>query len=66
VEARMSHSEAEKLFEERKKVATLSQIREIVFGTKDGLLVPLGVVSSMDEITSCHSALSIWYDSIPC
>jgi predicted membrane protein (TIGR00267 family) len=48
----MSHSEAEKLFEERKKVAKLSQIREIVFGTEDGLLVPLGVVSGVAGATT--------------
>ncbi len=48
----MSDSEAEKLFEERKKVARLSQIREIVFGTEDGLLVPLGVVSGVAGATT--------------
>ena len=47
VESKMSHSESEKLFEEREKVAKLSQIREVVFGTEDGLLVPLGVVSGV-------------------
>jgi hypothetical protein len=36
---------AERLLEEKKKVAKLSQIREAVFGTEEGLLVPLGVVS---------------------
>ena len=48
----MSDSEAEKLFEERKKVARLSQIRELVFGAEDGLLVPLGVVSGVAAATT--------------
>jgi VIT1/CCC1 family predicted Fe2+/Mn2+ transporter len=48
----MSHSETEKLFEEKKKVARLSQIREVVFGTEDGLLVPLGVVSGVAGATT--------------
>jgi hypothetical protein len=36
----MARSEIGKFFEERVKVAGLSQIREIVFGSEDGLLVP--------------------------
>jgi hypothetical protein len=36
----MARSEIEKFFEERVKVARLSQIREIIFGSEDGLLVP--------------------------
>jgi hypothetical protein len=48
----MSDSEAEKLFEEKKKAARLSQIRKVVFGMEDGLLVPLGVVSGVDRATT--------------
>ena len=50
----MSHPEpeTEKLLDERRKVARLSQIREIVFGTEDGLLVPLGVVSGVAGATT--------------
>lgn len=37
----------EHVFEEKKRVEKLSRIRELVFGSQDGLLVPLGVVSSV-------------------
>ncbi len=48
----MGHSDLEKLFDEKNRVARLSQIREIVFGTEDGLLVPLGVVSGVAGATT--------------
>ena len=48
----MGHSDLDKLFEEKNRVAKLSQIREIVFGTEDGLLVPLGVVSGVAGATT--------------
>jgi VIT1/CCC1 family predicted Fe2+/Mn2+ transporter len=48
----MARSETEKLFEERVKVARLSQIREIVFGSEDGLLVPLCVVFGVAGATT--------------
>jgi len=48
----MGHSDLEKLFDEKSRVARLSQIREIVFGTEDGLLVPLGVVSGVAGATT--------------
>jgi VIT1/CCC1 family predicted Fe2+/Mn2+ transporter len=48
----MSRSDLAKLFEEKSRVAKLSQIREIVFGTEDGLLVPLGVVSGVAGATT--------------
>jgi hypothetical protein len=57
VEAKVSHSETEKPFEEKKKVAKLSQIKEVVFGTEDGLLVPLGVVSGVDGATTNRGGL---------
>jgi VIT1/CCC1 family predicted Fe2+/Mn2+ transporter len=37
----------EHVFEEKERIEKLSLIREIVFGAQDGLLVPLGVVSSV-------------------
>ena len=48
----MGHSDLEKLFDEKSRVARLSQIREIVFGAEDGLLVPLGVVSGVAGATT--------------
>src|SRR5260221_2570472 len=33
--------------EEKTRIGKLSQIREIIFGMQDGLLVPLGVISSV-------------------
>ena len=37
----------EHIFEEKGRIGRLSQIRELVLGAQDGLLVPLGVVSSV-------------------
>lgn len=37
----------EHIFKEKERIGKLSQIRELVFGAQDGLLVPLGVVSSV-------------------
>src|SRR5438105_10194029 len=37
----------EHIYEEKNRIGKLSQIRELVFGAQDGLLVPLGVVSSV-------------------
>src|SRR5215472_15266954 len=37
----------EHIFGEKERIGKLSQIRELVFGAQDGLLVPLGVVSSI-------------------
>lgn len=37
----------EHVFGEKDRVEKISQIRELVFGAQDGLLVPLGVVSSV-------------------
>src|SRR3979409_159095 len=41
-----SHTSNE-VFQQKEKVGKLSQIRELVFGAHDGLLVPLGVISSV-------------------
>jgi len=35
------------IFKEKERIGRLSQIRELVFGAQDGLLVPLGVISSV-------------------
>jgi VIT1/CCC1 family predicted Fe2+/Mn2+ transporter len=35
------------IYKEKERVSRISQIREIVFGAQDGLLVPLGVISSV-------------------
>jgi VIT1/CCC1 family predicted Fe2+/Mn2+ transporter len=40
-------SYSEHLSGEKERIGKLSQIRELVFGAQDGLLVPLGVVSSV-------------------
>ncbi len=37
----------EKILKEKERFGKVSQIRELVFGAQDGLLVPLGVVSSV-------------------
>ncbi|HUD44657.1 MAG TPA: VIT1/CCC1 transporter family protein [Patescibacteria group bacterium] len=37
----------EHVLQEKERVGKLAQIRELVFGAQDGLLVPLGVVSSV-------------------
>lgn len=42
----VSHN-PEHIFQEKHRIEKLSLIREIVFGAQDGLLVPLGVVSSI-------------------
>lgn len=39
--------EGSRLFAERDRIARLSRVRELVFGSLDGLIVPLGVVSGV-------------------
>src|ERR1700736_4295873 len=39
--------EASRLFAERDRIERLSRIRDLVFGSLDGLVVPLGVVSGV-------------------
>jgi len=43
----MQQYHPEKILKEKERVGRISQIRELVFGAQDGLLVPLGVVSSV-------------------
>ena len=40
-------NEGPRLFAERQRMAKLSRIRQLVFGSLDGLLVPLGVISGV-------------------
>ncbi len=41
------HAYSAHILGEKERIGKLSQIRELVFGAQDGLLVPLGVVSSV-------------------
>jgi VIT1/CCC1 family predicted Fe2+/Mn2+ transporter len=47
VAARRVQQEGSRLFAERDRIARLSRVRELVFGSLDGLIVPLGVVSGV-------------------
>lgn len=49
----------EHIFEEKERIGKLSQIRELVFGAQDGLLVPLGVVSSIAGAFSNNNIIII-------
>jgi VIT1/CCC1 family predicted Fe2+/Mn2+ transporter len=46
-EAVASAQEGSQLFAERARIERLSRVRELVFGSLDGLIVPLGVVSGV-------------------
>jgi predicted membrane protein (TIGR00267 family) len=47
------------LYGEKARIARLSRIREVVFGTLDGLLVPVGVVSAVAGGTGSTNAVII-------
>lgn len=49
----------EQLYGEKGRIERLSRIREVVFGTLDGLLVPVGVVSAVAGGTNNTSAVII-------
>lgn len=49
----------EQLYGEKARIARLSRIREVVFGTLDGLLVPVGVVSAVAGGTGSTNAVII-------
>lgn len=49
----------EQLYGEKGRIERLSRIREVVFGTLDGLLVPVGVVSAVAGGTNSTSAVII-------
>src|SRR5438132_8701374 len=42
-----SEQEGAQLFAEKSRIERLSRVRELVFGSLDGLIVPLGVVSGV-------------------
>jgi hypothetical protein len=47
------------LFAEKERIARLGRIRELVFGSLDGLLVPLGVVSGVAGGTGSSRAVLV-------
>src|SRR5579885_1060391 len=47
------------LADERKRIERLGRIRELVFGSLDGLLVPLGVISGVAGGTGSNRAVII-------
>src|ERR1700686_2472402 len=49
----------EETLNEKKRVARLSRIRQFVFGSLDGLLVPLGVVSGVAGGTGNTKAVGV-------
>lgn len=55
----VQESTDEQLFAEKMRIERLSRIREVVFGTLDGLLVPVGVVSAVAGGTGNSKAVII-------
>ena len=51
--------EGSKILGERERIARLSRVRELVFGSLDGLIVPLGVVSGVAGGTGSSQAVII-------
>ena len=51
--------EGRKLFAERERIAKLGRIRQLVFGSLDGLLVPLGVISGVAGGTASSKAVIV-------
>ena len=49
----------EHLFDEKNRIERLNRIRQLVFGSLDGLLVPLGVVSAVAGGTSNSKAVIV-------
>ncbi len=49
----------EHVFEEKERIGKLSQIRELVFGAQDGLLVPLGVVTGVAGASASNHIIII-------
>src|SRR4029077_336253 len=54
-----SRDPAEHLFEEKDRIEGLNRIRQLVFGSLDGLLVPLGVVSAVAGGTGSSTAVIV-------
>jgi vacuolar iron transporter family protein len=57
--AASSAEPAEHLFDEKQRIEGLSRIRQLVFGSLDGLLVPLGVVSAVAGGTGSTKAVIV-------
>jgi vacuolar iron transporter family protein len=55
----IQESTDEQLYAEKARISRLSRIREVVFGTLDGLLVPVGVVSAVAGGTNSTSAVIV-------
>jgi VIT1/CCC1 family predicted Fe2+/Mn2+ transporter len=55
----VTQQEAEELFAERTRIERLDRIRQFVFGSLDGLLVPLGVVSGVAGGTGDSKAVIV-------
>jgi VIT1/CCC1 family predicted Fe2+/Mn2+ transporter len=51
--------EGSKILGERERIARLSRVRELVFGSLDGLIVPLGVVSGVAGGTGSSQAVIV-------
>jgi vacuolar iron transporter family protein len=51
--------EGARVFDERDRIAKLGRIRQLVFGSMDGLLVPLGVVSGVAAGTGTTKAVIV-------
>jgi VIT1/CCC1 family predicted Fe2+/Mn2+ transporter len=50
---------SEHLFDEKNRIEGLNRIRQLVFGSLDGLLVPLGVVSAVAGGTGSSTAVIV-------
>jgi len=53
------HSERSQLVAQREQIAKLQRIRQLIFGSLDGLLVPLGVVSGVAAGTGSSRAVIV-------
>ena len=51
--------EGSKILGERERIARLSRVRELVFGSLDGLIVPLGVISGVAGGTGSSQAVIV-------
>src|SRR3954470_1962330 len=56
---RPPEQEGKALFAERERIQRLERIRQLVFGSLDGLLVPLGVVSGVAAGTGSTRAVVV-------
>src|SRR5947199_9678367 len=56
---RSNEQEGRALFAEHDRIQRLERIRQLVFGSLDGLLVPLGVISGVAAGTSSSKAVIV-------